>query len=93
MTSNRRDRFTIAHELGHYFLHYLQPGMTTPKSFWRGESNRGETQANVFAASLLMPEDFFKAAFSRCGRDWWALSQIFGVSPRAAEVRAQVLGL
>lgn len=93
MTSDRRDRFTIAHELGHYFLHYLEPAVEGPKTFGRGERNRGETQANVFAAALLMPAEFFRQAHARVGDDWWTLAEVFGVSPKAAEVRAQVLGL
>jgi predicted transcriptional regulator len=93
MTSNRRDRFTIAHELGHYFLHYLEPKVEGRKDFGRGERNRGETQANVFAAALLMPAEHFRAAHARVGNDWWTLADIFDVSPKAAEVRAQVLGL
>lgn len=93
MTSNRRDRFTIAHELGHYFLHYLEPEVDGPRTFGRGERNRAETQANIFAAALLMPTEFFRQAHKRFGNDWWTLAEIFGVSPKAAEVRAQVLGL
>ncbi|MGP9838027.1 ImmA/IrrE family metallo-endopeptidase [Arthrobacter sp. 179] len=93
MTSDRRDRFTIAHELGHYFLHYLEPGMTGPRPFKRGQQNRVETQANIFAASLLMPAREFRAAQERLGQDWNALAEVFGVSPKAAEVRAQVLGI
>ncbi|MEN0083162.1 MAG: ImmA/IrrE family metallo-endopeptidase [Leifsonia sp.] len=93
MTSNRRDRFTIAHELGHYFLHYLQPGHEDPLLFGRGQRNRAETQANYFAASLLMPAERFRRAFAQCGGDMWELADEFDVSPRAAEVRAQVLGL
>lgn len=93
VTSNRRDRFTIAHELGHYFLHYLHEGKEGPAGFGRGQRNRAETQANVFASSLLMPEVEFRAAASRLGNDWWAVADVFGVSPAAAEVRAQVLGL
>lgn len=92
-TSARRDRFTLAHELGHYYLHYLHPKQTEEASFGRGARNLGETQANVFAASLLMPEANFKRAFRRYSGDIWVLAEKFGVSPRAAEVRSQVLGL
>lgn len=93
MTSDRRDRFTVAHELGHYFLHYLQPQLSGPQSFGRGSRNPAETQANVFAASLLMPTEHFRSAFADLGSDWWAVANRFGVSPAAAKVRAQVLGL
>lgn len=99
-TSERRDRFTIAHEVGHYFLHYLYPAaldeQTEPlgeRVFARGGQNRAETEANVFASSLLMPEREFREAFNEVGANWWALGDVFDVSPRAAEVRASVLGL
>jgi Zn-dependent peptidase ImmA (M78 family) len=92
ITSSRRDRFTVAHEIGHYFLHYVHPGISTPMTFGRGSRNRAETQANYFAAALLMPEAAFREARRRVGDDWWALSETFGVSPSAAEVRAQVVG-
>ncbi len=93
VTSSRRDRFTIAHELGHYFLHYLHPETEIPASFGRGLRNDLETQANVFASSLLMPAESFGEAYRRHGGDVHRLARIFEVSPQAAEVRAQVLGL
>lgn len=92
-TSMRRDRFTLAHELGHYFLHYLYPGLKGSKAFGRGARNRAETEANVFASALLMPEQQFRAAYSRYGGEDWLVAAAFDVSPAAADVRAQVLGL
>lgn len=92
-TSSRRDRFTIAHELGHYFLHYLYPKKQGTKSFGRGGRDRAETEANVFASALLMPAQHFTRAFAELGADYWKLAARFDVSPRAAEVRAEVLGL
>ncbi|BFU96777.1 MAG: hypothetical protein NTNFB02_34990 [Nitrospira sp.] len=59
-----RERFTIAHELGHFELNHssaelmicadndLQP--------WNNKSKTIETLANLFAAELLMPEVMFK---------------------------------
>jgi len=93
LTSDRRDRFTVAHELGHYFLHYLYPKMEGRMTFGRGTRNRAETQANFFAASLLMPEAQFRTACTTFGSDWWSVGEVFGVSPSAASVRAQVLGV
>lgn len=92
-TSGRRDRFTIAHELGHYYLHYLHPEKSGAQGYQRGARNAVETQANVFASSLLMPEQAFKDAFARYQGDAWTLAAVFDVSPAAATVRAQVLGL
>lgn len=93
MTSSRRDRFTIAHELGHYFLHYLHPKREAAASFGRGERNTVETQANVFASSLLMPAEQFKKEWKRHSGNARALATIFDVSPNAVLVRAEVLDL
>lgn len=97
-TSSARDRFTIAHELGHYFLHYVRPSQ-------RGElenervvalrkgSNRIEWEANWFAAAFLMPAERFAAAMEQHGNSHAAVARQFDVSERAVEVRAQDLGL
>lgn len=54
--SSVRQRFTLAHELGHYFLH---PSKNTFIEFRDNKKNivRGakEVEANKFAAALLMP--------------------------------------
>ncbi|CPU70560.1 ImmA/IrrE family metallo-endopeptidase [Mycobacteroides abscessus] len=96
-TSQLRDRFTIAHELGHYFLHHRAPdehvvGKRT-STFTRLGRNVPETQANVFASNLLMPAAQFKAAFEELGRDLVAVADRFEVSVPAAKVRAEFLGL
>lgn len=92
-TSEMRDRFTIAHELGHYFLHYRFANLAQPMTYARGGRNRAETEANVFAAALLMPEDPFKQKWFHHGGDAWKVAGHFGVSPAAARVRAEVLRL
>jgi IrrE N-terminal-like domain len=64
-------RFTVAHELGHYFLegHYkhIFAGGNSRHVSDSGYSSDDpfEREADAFAAALLMPEDLFKAA---CGR-------------------------
>lgn len=53
-----RHRFTLCHEVGHYFLH--QPNSV---SFARGKVPRymdPEWQANTFAAELMAPYDIVK---------------------------------
>lgn len=92
-TSSRRDRFTIAHELGHYFLHYIYKKESDELRFGRGLSNRAETEANTFAASLLMPAQQFKAAFEAFAGDTYRIAALFDVSSSAAEVRCSVLSL
>lgn len=96
-TSQLRDRFTIAHELGHYFLHYRAPdshrvGERT-STFTRLGRNVAETQANVFASNILMPADHFQGVFERSGRDMAMVARHFAVSVPAAKVRAEYLGL
>lgn len=73
MLPENRKRFTLAHELGHLFLHMdffdaekqKEHGEYKDCIFYRKEGNYAEEelQANEFAASLLMPsEAFFKKA-------------------------------
>lgn len=59
-----RHNFTIAHELGHYFLrHELQNGSLICDRCSISEditdNNDIEQEANYFAASLLMPKEMF----------------------------------
>ena len=88
-TSPLRDRFTIAHELGHYFLHSAQGDI--PIVAFRNGSTRIEWEANWFAASLLMPKAEFRQA-ARLGLSVAALASRFGVSQEAARVRKEALG-
>lgn len=93
-TPPRRDRFTIGHELGHYFLHYLNAEGDDPvRRFERHGSSRAETQANHFAAALIMPAAEFTSAVERHRRDAARVARQFDVSPQAARVRGAVLGL
>lgn len=66
VTERRRQRFTLAHEIGHCFLnshkdYELQAELiTNPNNPHRGSYNRKrESQANGFAANLLIPSDHF----------------------------------
>ena len=98
-----RKRFTIAHELGHHFLHLLEDG-----EFVDGEANlfreeranveemtpdrRQEVQANMFAAALLMPEDEVRKAWSDL-HSVADLAKMFNVSVEAMGIRIDQLGL
>lgn len=63
LTPPGRKRFAIAHELGHFFLHpqTKQLKLCTDKdmSIWRENYLCEESEANAFAAELLMPEFLF----------------------------------
>lgn len=54
---SRRQRFTVAHELGHFFLHQhvIGTGVTDDVLYRSGLSDAIEAEANRFAADLLMP--------------------------------------
>lgn len=94
-TGPSRDRFTIAHELGHYVLHYLwDPAKAGGRMMaTRRGSDRIEWEANWFAAAFLMPADEFRKEYTRLAGDIELLARQFGVSPSAADVRAKALGL
>jgi Zn-dependent peptidase ImmA (M78 family) len=92
-TSPLRDRFTIGHELGHFFLHYPH-GPSAPDfavSFTRYGTGPVEWQANRFSAALLMPRDEFRAEYRARGGDLFAIAGQFGVSVPAVRVRASYL--
>lgn len=97
-TSPERDRFTIAHELGHYVLHYLwakkkDPALSDRVVAFRRGSDRIEWEANWFAAAFLMPEKAFKSVYDSTNGNIRAIADHFRVSAAAAEVRAKGLGL
>ena len=89
-SSPLRDNFTIAHELGHLFLHKTEES----KEFHRsGEPKTEEVEANIFAAEFLMPEDEFKNKAKEFNNSERMLASYFGVSPVAALVRMAVLNI
>ena len=79
-----RDRFTLAHELGHYLMH--QPENV---SFARAGEKGVETyrnpewQANTFAAELLMPKELIDTDNIE------EIADRFGVSNQAASIRVK----
>lgn len=98
-----RKRFTIAHELGHLFLHLEGEGefIDTKVDLFRDTESipnaeddriRYEIQANMFASSLLMPETFVKEYYKEI-KDVSELARLFKVSEAAMSVRLTKLGL
>lgn len=55
----RRQRFTVAHELGHFFLHRdaIGNGISDDVLYRSSLSDSREVQANRFAADILMPQN------------------------------------
>lgn len=97
-TGALRDRFTIAHELGHYVLHYLYPNQVLKQELTKVIAQRygsglEETEANLFAACFLMPAVEYRDAYKKLGGSHTDLSEKFGVSTRSSRLRASNLGL
>jgi Zn-dependent peptidase ImmA (M78 family) len=99
-----RKRFTIAHELAHYFLghhkhhpHVDREFVVIPRNQVSSQAvDPREIDANAFAASLLMPEEFLLKDFVRLGGfDANELSEIakrYQVSEQALSFRLVNLG-
>ncbi len=54
---NTRQRFTLAHELAHYFLHKQEigDGINETALYRSGLSNKMEAEANRLAGNIIMP--------------------------------------
>ncbi len=102
--SETRKRFTIAHELGHYFLHYIAKEDINPDLTYQADryvdsqemSGRVEWEANWFAAALLMPIERFRTFANDLAdlteeRKIRALAKEFHVSYTAAKLHANYL--
>lgn len=104
--SKNRQRFTIAHELGHYLLHE-QEKLHVDRRFRiqrrDGNSSKGESEeekeANLFAAELLMPVSFIRRDLAEVeGLDLEddaavsILAEKYGVSTQAMTFRLAYLG-
>jgi Zn-dependent peptidase ImmA (M78 family) len=85
-----RQRFTAAHELGHFVYHRNLIGETHQDNYLLradGFSSYQETQANHFAADLLMPRDLISAAMNAGYTSVEQLAQLFHVSKIAMSIR------
>lgn len=95
-------RFIIAHELGHYILHFKEKnieGLYAHRDHNRGH-NELENEADFFAANLLMPRENFEARYRKMKQVYQddkeiveALAKHFIVTIRMAERRIEELGL
>ena len=100
----KRQRFTIAHELGHFMLHRSKPAVFVDNHLvhFRSESettDRREVEANAFAANLLMPAKMVEKDFLSGGGDLLDedtlrnVAERFEVSVQALAIRVNQLGL
>ncbi len=89
-----RQRFTLAHELGHYALGHASSPRDTPANFTTGVSDKAERQANRFAAELLMPAKEVRIVVQGgLFKDVAELAGAFHTSQAAMVYRLQSLGL
>lgn len=87
-----RQRFTLAHELGHFCLNHGNSFRDTRETLYSYDHK--EYSANLFAADLLMPEDYVKHyIFSEGITSVAELADIFLVSYSAMKIRLERLGL
>lgn len=99
-----RENFTIAHELGHLFLHMgyqVLPELWDEQDdteFARFGRNEQEYQAHEFAAAFLMPEEEYREAINNNIEDDGRINiknvaEYFRVSVPAATNRGKFLGV
>jgi Zn-dependent peptidase ImmA (M78 family) len=96
-----RNIFTIAHELGHLFLHlhygteeWTQAQEEFKDASWNRKGfGKTENEADYFAACFLMPENEFISEWTMQNSDTERVAKAFGVSKTATNVRARSLGL
>jgi Zn-dependent peptidase ImmA (M78 family) len=98
--SEKRQRFTMAHEFGHLLFHKeylsLQDGPYKEKEIlWRSSLfNKVENEANVFASELLMPKNEFIEKWEDLGEDCIEdIANYFEVSTQAVRYRAYKIGV
>ena len=92
LTGELRNNFTIAHELGHLYLHAKNIEQDIIE-FNRYGSGRLEWEANWFAAAFLMPREKFIEKCDEFNSDNFELSLYFNVSESAIKIRKKDLGI
>jgi len=97
--SRERRVFSLAHELGHYKLKHLdfnkaQNDVKFRMSLYNydGPEKKQETEANYFAATLLVPEQKLRWALTQ-SIDTRVIAKYFGVSEAVIINRMNWLGL
>lgn len=84
--SGDRNRFTLAHELGHLLLHTFRTNVP---------SKEAEKEAHTFASLLLLPRERAHDLVSKTTalNDFARIKASFGISIQAAVMNAEHLGL
>jgi Zn-dependent peptidase ImmA (M78 family) len=96
--NHSRQRFTIAHEIGHYILHKGDKNLFVDEVMFRSDKkDLRELEANAFATALLMPEELIDAEIKSLGEQpvkdmITSLAQKFEVSTVAMTYKLSNLG-
>lgn len=90
--SEDRQRFTIAHEIGHLILHthMIGDGVTEDALYQSGLNNLVEQQANNFAIDILMPWHLVREEIRRGASTVEELAKIFMVTNSTMSIRLSV---
>lgn len=91
----RRQRFTLAHELGHYVLHQdlIGDGLIDSAMYRSKLGDWYERQANRWAADTLMPAGLVRGLYRGGMRSLAELSNTLDVSEQAVRIRLSELHL
>ena len=93
-----RQRFSIAHEIGHFILGHHTETIVDSEEISEGRfgldspNKIQEQEANYFASELLMPAESLKKDFSKL-KDTKALANLYQVSEQALWIRLMNLKL
>jgi Zn-dependent peptidase ImmA (M78 family) len=90
--SANRKRFTVAHELGHFVLHdhLIDSGIYDNKMYRDARiSDSQETEANKFAASILMPSNLIYRLKKQGFHEAPELARELEVSEQAINIRLE----
>lgn len=96
--ADTRQRFTLAHELGHFMLHrhLIKSGLGDDRAYRSADTGQyrntlvgrpQETEANRFAAALLMPTEQIERIKAEGVNDPSVLARRLGVSEHAMHIR------
>lgn len=87
-----RQRFSVAHELGHCVLGHGSSPRDNNTRYNQGNYSIKEYQANAFAAELLMPKDAMQVMVEMREMELAELCKTFDVSENAMTIRLRSLG-
>lgn len=93
-TGPLQDKFTLAHELGHFILHSLmgkKPLMASRVFRLNQVPDAAEVEADMFALALLMPKRLITSAIKKYGNSPVALSAVFGIHSSLVEIRLKTI--